>query len=242
LKKIVAVIPARYESSRFPGKPLALIAGKTMIQRVYEQVQKVKLLDEVVVATDDNRIRREIEMHGGRVIMTGACKCGTERVYQAVQNIECDIVLNIQGDEPLIKGEMIQDLIRAITEEGVVMATLRKQITLKEEIDSPDIVKVVVDYEDNALYFSRCSIPYCRDIADRRKYYKHIGVYAYERAFLDKYMLMPEGFLENSEKLEQLRVLENGYKIKVWETIFDSIGVDIPEHIKRVEEELENER
>jgi 3-deoxy-manno-octulosonate cytidylyltransferase (CMP-KDO synthetase) len=242
MKKIVAVIPARYQSSRFPGKPLALIDGKTMIQRVYERVSSVDIFEQVIVATDDVRIYKEVASFNGNAVMTGKCNCGTERVYEAVRTVECDIILNIQGDEPLIKKDMICDLIDVFNEDDVIMATLKKRITNKDDIENLNIVKVISDQYDNALYFSRLPIPYNRDRYEGIKYYKHIGIYGYTKKFLKEYVQMPRTMLEISENLEQLRVLENGYKIKVAETLFDSIGVDLPEHIHKIEEELKNER
>jgi 3-deoxy-manno-octulosonate cytidylyltransferase (CMP-KDO synthetase) len=238
MKKIVAVIPARYQSSRFPGKPLADICGKPMIQWVYESVAKVPDMEAVYVATDDERIFDAVTAFGGKAIMTGACSCGTDRVYQAVKDVDCDVVLNIQGDEPLIKVEMIQDLMKAFTDDTVVMATLKKQIENPADIDDANVVKVITDCNDDAIYFSRHSIPYNRDAKEGVAYYRHIGAYGYTKAFLETYVNLPTSVLENVEKLEQLRVLENGYKIRVKETVYQSIGVDLPEHIALVEEEI----
>lgn len=240
MKRIVAVIPARYESTRFPGKPLAMIAGKTMIHRVYERVSALTCFSKVIVATDDERILHEVEAFGGKAVMTGNCSCGTERVYEATKNIDADIIINVQGDEPLIKQEMILDLVRAFDDESVQMATLKKKIESQREIEAPNVVKVITDCNDDAIYFSRYTIPYNRDNQDV-SYYKHIGIYGYTKNFLATYVSLPESFLERTEKLEQLRVLENGYKIRVKETQYESIGVDLPEHIKLVEEQLENE-
>lgn len=237
MKKIIAVIPARYQSSRFPGKPLAMILGKSMIQRVYERVRAVELFMDVIVATDDHRIRQEVERFGGHVVMTGVCNCGTERVYQAACQTDADIIINIQGDEPLIKGEMIQELAGVFADSSVVMATLKKKIENKDEVMQDNIVKVVTDIYDNALYFSRSPVPYDRDNTGA-VYYKHIGIYGYTKAFLKKYVQLPQAALESKEKLEQLRVLENGYPIKVKETIYESFGVDLPQQISQVEAEL----
>lgn len=238
MKKTVAVIPARYQSSRFPGKPLAMIAGKTMIQHVYEQVKKTDGMDSVIVATDDQRIYDEVQAFHGTVVMTGQCRCGTERVYEAVKDCTCDIVINVQGDEPLIKPEMVQELITAFADDDVVMATLCKEITSDADIKNPNIVKVVRDKNENALYFSRYSIPYDRDGHKKIKLYKHIGIYGYKKDFLKNYVQMSKTSLETAENLEQLRVLENGYRIKVKETAYDSIGVDMPEDVLKIEKEL----
>lgn len=238
MKKIIAVIPARYQSSRFPGKPLAPICGKPMIQWVYESVSKVKELDAVYIATDDDRIYQAVQAFGGKAVMTGDCSCGTDRVYQASKDIDCDVILNIQGDEPLIKEEMIKDLISAFSDESVVMATLKKKIENPAEIDDPNVVKVITDCNGDAIYFSRYAIPYNRDGKDGVSYYRHIGAYGYTKEFLEKYVKLPASSLENIEKLEQLRVLENGCHIRVKDTVYQSIGVDLPEHIALVEEEI----
>lgn len=238
MKTIVAVIPSRYQSSRFPGKPLVMIAGKTMIQRVYEQVKQAKGISQVIVATDDERIYRTIENFHGEVMMTGNCSCGTERVYKAIKDYPCDFVINVQGDEPLIKPEMIDELIDALKCGNVNMATLCKEITESAEINNPNIVKVVRDKNDDALYFSRYPIPFNRDICKGVIYYKHIGIYGYKKEFLEEYVQTEKTALEIAENLEQLRVLESGYKIKVKETRCDSIGVDIPEDILKIEKEI----
>lgn len=239
MKKIIAVIPARYQSSRFPGKPLAMILGKSMIQRVYEQVRAVDFLTDVIVATDDQKIKYEVEKFGGHAVMTGICNCGTERVYQAIRHIDADIIINVQGDEPLIEGEMIRELAGIFEDPSVVMATLKKKIENKDEVLQDNIIKVVTDMYGNALYFSRSPIPYDRDRVGA-DYYKHIGIYGYTKDFLKKYVQLPESELESLEKLEQLRVLENGYQIRVKETAFDTFGIDLPEQISKVEIKLRN--
>lgn len=238
MKKTVVVIPARYQSSRFPGKPLAVIAGKPMIQRVYEQVKQVNDIDEIIVATDDGRIYSAVLRFNGNAVMTGECSCGTERVYEAVKDYPCNIVINIQGDEPLIKPEMINELITVFEDDNVEMATLCKEIIEKADIDNPNIVKVVRNKDDDALYFSRCPIPFNRDKRNDIKYFKHIGIYGYKKHFLKKYIQTEKTALETAENLEQLRVLENGYKIKVKETRYDCIGVDVPEDILKIEKEI----
>lgn len=237
MKKIIAVIPSRYDSSRFPGKPLALICGKPMIQHVYERVSSVKQISSVYVATDDQRIFDCVESFGGKAIMTGQCSCGTDRVYQAVKDIDCDIVLNIQGDEPTIKTEMIEDLISAFHDNKVQFATLKKKLESDDDGLATNMVKVVTDTNGDAIYFSRYAIPFNRD--NRAiDYFKHIGVYGYTKHFLEKYVRLPQSALEKAESLEQLRAIENGYKIRVIETKYNSIGVDLPEHIKIVEAEM----
>lgn len=239
--KKIAIIPARYQSTRFPGKPLALIEGKTMIQRVYENVSEVNALDEVYVATDDERIFNAVEAFGGKVLMTSSKHtCGTDRLAECADILmlnDEDVVLNIQGDEPLIKPEMILDLLSTFDSEDVYMGTLKKVIDEDEELDNPNVVKVVTDINDNAIYFSRYCLPYERD-GKSVKHYKHIGAYGYKTWFLYKFSKMSKTSLEKTESLEQLRVIENGLKIKVKETIYQSIGVDTPEQIKLVEQEL----
>lgn len=236
----IAIIPARYQSTRFPGKPLANISGKPMIQWVYENVRKVNVLDDVYVATDDERIFNAVETFGGKVLMTANTHtCGTDRLAECINILnlnEEDIVLNIQGDEPLIKPEMIEDLLNAFDTEDVYMVTLKKIID-EEEMDNPNVVKVITDINDNAIYFSRYCVPYERD-RGFVKHYKHIGVYGYKTWFLCKFSKMSKTSLEKAESLEQLRVIENDLKIKVKETIYHSIGVDTPEQIPLVEEEL----
>ena len=170
MKNIVAVIPARYQSSRFPGKPLAMIAGKPMIQRVYEQVKQAVGIDEVVVATDDERIYNTVRQFNGKAVMTGECSCGTERVYEATKDNICNIVINVQGDEPLIKPKMIEELVSVFANNDVVMATLCKEIVDENEVNNPNIVKVIRDKNDDALYFSRYPIPFNRDGRNDIKY------------------------------------------------------------------------
>lgn len=238
MKNIIAVIPARYESSRFPGKPLAMINNKPMIQWVYENVKKVDEIKDVYVATDDNRILNAVMNFGGKAIMTSKNhKSGSDRINEAINKIadDIDIVLNIQGDEPMIKIEMIKTLISAFNDDSVYMATLKKKLYSKNDINNPNIAKVITDIHDNAIYFSRSTIPFNRDNIGNIKYFKHIGVYGYTKEFLAEFAGLDQGNLEIIEQLEQLRAIENGYKIRVIETEYDSIGVDLPEHISRVE-------
>lgn len=241
MKKFIAIIPSRYASSRFPGKPLAKILEKPMIQWVYERVAGIKEISEVYVATDDERIFNAVMEFGGKAIMTGECACGSDRVYQACEKIEADIILNIQGDEPMIKAEMIKDLISAFDDSEVEMATLKKEIISESDINNPNIAKLITDQNGDAIYFSRSTIPYNRDGRDDVKYYKHIGVYGYTKEFLKTFVSLPQSDLEKAEQLEQLRAIDNGYKIRVVETEHQSIGVDLPEHIAIVEEELRKE-
>lgn len=238
--KVVAVIPARYESSRFPGKPLALILGKPMIQWVYERVSMAKEVDAVFVATDSQRIADCVASFGGKAIMTGECNSGTDRVYEAVNGYDCDIVVNIQGDEPTIKYQEICELLSAFEDKTVYMATLKKRINVESEIDNPNVVKVVTDINNNAIYFSRSRIPFNR-LGETTDYYRHVGMYAYKMNFLEKFVKLDESIHEKIEKLEQLRVLDNGYKIRVLETQFENYGVDVPTDIESVERILKRE-
>ena len=247
MKKIIAIIPSRYGSSRFPGKPLAKILDKPMIQWVYERVSSVSEISDVYVATDDSRIYDVVVGFGGKAIMTGECACGTDRIYQAACNIsggdydslDADIILNIQGDEPSIKIEMIEDLISAFEDSSVQMATLKKEISSDEDENNPNMVKVTTDANGDAIYFSRSAIPYNRDNNDV-SYYKHIGVYGYTRDMLKTFVNWDRTSLEVAENLEQLRAVENGVKIRTIDTKHQSIGVDLPEHIELVEKELIN--
>jgi 3-deoxy-manno-octulosonate cytidylyltransferase (CMP-KDO synthetase) len=236
--KIIAVIPARYASTRFPGKPLALIAGKPMIQRVFENVSEVEKISAVYVATDDPKIYNCVENFGGNVLMTSPNHtCGTDRLAECVEILklnEDDVILNIQGDEPLIRKEMINDLMSTFEDSDVYMGTLKKKIDNEEEIANPNVVKVITDIRNDAIYFSRYPVPYERD-GIRREHYKHIGVYGYRVWFIKEYSKMEKTQLELSESLEQLRVIENGYKIRVKETMYQTVGVDTPEQIEQVE-------
>lgn len=235
--RIVAIIPVRYSSKRFPGKPLATISGKPMIQWVYERTKKAELLDEVLVATDDERILRAVKGFGGRAVLTSTHhQSGTERVVEAVAGLEADIIVNVQGDEPLIRPEMITQAVTPLVQgEDVPVVTLKYPVDEPEELENPNIVKVVTDKDDYALYFSRLPIPYNRvDSKIKVNYYKHIGLYVYRREFLEKWGQLKPSILEKTEQLEQLRVLENGYRIKVLPSDYDSWGVDIPEDVDRI--------
>lgn len=237
MMKVVAIIPARYASSRLPGKPLKDICGKPMIQLVYERVRLSNTLDRVIVATDDQRIYDVVQAFGGEAKMTAIThKTGTDRLAEVAQELDADIVVNVQGDEPLINPEMIDQAVRPLLEDkSIKMGTLKHKITSKEELESPHVVKVVTDRENFALYFSRSLIPYPRTDIDTT-YYKHIGLYVYQKDFLLDYAKMDSTLLEQKESLEQLRALENGYKIKVVETEYKSIGVDTLEDLERVRE------
>ncbi|MEK6646399.1 MAG: 3-deoxy-manno-octulosonate cytidylyltransferase [Candidatus Firestonebacteria bacterium] len=252
--KIFGVIPARFASERFPGKMLADICGKPMIQHVYERSKKTKLLNDIFVATDAKQIYNVVKSFGGNVVMTSKRhKSGTDRIAEAVKNLDVDIVANIPGDEPLIMSEMIDKAISPMIKDmSIVMSTLANVVEKKSELLNPNTAKIVLDKNNFALYFSRLPIPYLRDapkdplreftyapVRLRRTvrgftFYKHIGVYVYTKKFLLAFTKMKQSSLEIAEKLEQLRVLENGYKIKVVKTKYKSIPVDILEDLERV--------
>jgi 3-deoxy-manno-octulosonate cytidylyltransferase (CMP-KDO synthetase) len=240
--KIIGLIPARYASTRFPGKPLALIAGKTLIQHVVEQCQKAKSLDEVVVATDDTRIW-EVAQDFCRVEMTApGHSSGTDRIAEVVANCACDGVVNIQGDEPLMDPRVIDAVAGALA--GDEMSTAATPIKEVAEWGNPNVVKVVVNAAGRALYFSRRTIPYVRDAATGAQqlaafpFLKHLGIYGYRRATLLRLVKCKVSPLEQAEKLEQLRALENGIQIAVVRVNYDSVGVDVPADLKRVEQIL----
>lgn len=239
----IAVIPSRYGSSRFEGKPLALIAGKSMIQRVYEQTQKSKAVTKTIVATDDERIIKAVENFGGTAVMTSDdCRSGTDRVAQTAEMLNLgtdDIVVNIQGDQPVFNPLTIDELISPFSDDlNLNMSTLAFKIKDEREITDPKDVKVTFDNNGFALYFSRAQIPFPRDPDTKVDFYKHLGFYAYKKSFLDKLVTLSTGTCENIEKLEQLRVLEFGYRIKVVITSYDSPEIDLPEDIKRIEATL----
>lgn len=241
-KKAICVIPARYASTRFPGKPLADIAGKPMIERVYERAAKAKLIDEVVVATDDERIFSVVEGFGGKVVMTCANHpSGTDRLAEVAQMYEdADIILNVQGDEPLIEPKLIDMLTEELLKDDNLSMATAKVLLKEKEFSDPAAVKVVTDKNCYALYFSRSLLPYPRNQLENLTLYKHIGIYAYKRDFLLKFAKMEQSYLEQIEGLEQLRALENGYKIKVIETDFLCIGVDTPADLEEVNHLLKN--
>lgn len=236
--KTAAVIPARYDSTRFPAKVLADIAGEPMIIRVYKAVKKSKNIDSVYVATDDKRIKEVVEKAGGKVIMTASShQSGTDRIAEAALEIEADLIVNVQGDEPLIKASSINRALEPFKKEkDLKMSTLKRQIKAVEA-QNPDVVKVITDQNNCALYFSRSPIPYYRK-AEAKNYYQHIGLYVYRKDFLLQYAEMERTALEKAESLEQLRALENGFKIKVLEIKAKLIGVDRREDIPLVEKEL----
>ncbi|MGH9450762.1 MAG: 3-deoxy-manno-octulosonate cytidylyltransferase [Terriglobia bacterium] len=233
--RILGVIPARYASSRFPGKALVPIAGKTMLQHVWERASQARYLTSLVIATDDERIRAAAQEFKAQVMMTRADHLsGTDRVAEAASASNAEIVVNIQGDEPLIDPAAIDAAVLGLLDrDDTPMSTLKKRIEREREIADPNVVKVVADAQDNAIYFSRSSIPYFRQ-GEPAVYFKHIGLYVYRRDFLLSYPDLPVGPLERAERLEQLRAIENGHKIHVAETEYESLGVDTLEDWERV--------
>ena len=235
-RKILGVIPARFASSRFPGKVLAQISSKSMLQRVYERASLARYLTATIIATDDERVYEVARSFGARVVMTrGDHVSGTDRVAEAASAENAELVVNIQGDEPLIEPAAIDAAILPLAHDpAIVMGTLKKAIEDPREVTDPNVVKVVTDRNGDAIYFSRCPIPYERDQAGPGTHFKHIGLYVYRRDFLLGYSALPVGPLEQAERLEQLRAIENGYRIRVVETEFESLGVDTPEDLERV--------
>jgi len=233
--KILAVIPARYESSRFPGKPLVDLHGKPMIQHVYERVQQVPSVGQVLVATDDERIINAVQAFGGQACMTSPDHpTGTDRIVEVIQNQPCEWVLNVQGDEPTIAPDVLETLIqRALADGSCPMATLVFRSDDPNTWRDPHVVKAILAQNQRALYFSRSPVPYVRDQVFRGCW-KHFGVYHYRRDFLLEFANWPSTPLEQQEQLEQLRVLENGYSILCVESPVDSIGVDVPKDLAHV--------
>lgn len=237
---ILGIIPARYASTRFPGKPLADIGGKSMIQRVYEQVKKSKRVTDAIVATDNQEIFDHVTKFGGRVRMTKESHVsGTDRCYEALtlQKAPFDYVINIQGDEPFIQPEQI-DLLAGLLDGKTEIATLVKKIEDREQLFNPNVVKAVVAANGEALYFSRSTVPHIRNTPEadwirKHSFYKHIGMYAYRTDVLKRLTELPVSPLEKAESLEQLRWLENGFRIKVAETKTETIGIDTPEDLQR---------
>jgi len=236
-ERVLAVIPARWASTRFPGKIIAPLAGKPLVVHTFERTQQARLIDEVLVATDDVRVADAIAPYGVPVAMTRANHAsGTDRIAEVAKHSDADIVVNVQGDEPLIDPHTIDAAIRPLLDDSSLsMSTARRLLTDPAQIDDPNVVKVVCDVRGRAIYFSRHAIPYVRDVADRAaaRHWQHVGLYAYRRDFLLRYAKLSQTPLERIEKLEQLRVLENGFDIAVVDTEYESIGVDTPEDLER---------
>ncbi len=237
--EVIGVIPARYESQRLPHKLLRKIMGKPILQWTWENVRRSHLLDRVIIACDSQEVMDVAAGFGAEALLTSPKHAsGTDRIAEAVRDIEVDVVINIQADEPLIHPSTIDALVSCMVETDCPpqMATVKKKIDDESEIRNTSVVKVVTDKDGYALYFSRYPIPYLRDKKNKISFYKHIGIYAYTKDFLYTFKNLPPSYLEMAEKLEQLRALENGYRIKVIETQFDSWGVDTEDDLKKVEE------
>lgn len=233
--KIIAVIPARYQASRFPAKLMQMLGDKTVIITTYQNVVETGLFDEVFVATDSEIIFDEIIKNGGKAVITGQHETGSDRIAEAVKDIDCDIVVNVQGDEPFLKTEPLRQLIEVFDNDGneeVSLASLKIKLTEQEEVESPNNVKVITDKEGFALYFSRSVIPYPRN-KEGVEYFKHIGVYAFRKNALLKFAQLEMKPLEIAEKIECLRYLEYGMKIKMIETDFVGVGIDVPEDLEK---------
>ena len=239
--RITAFIPARYESTRFPGKPLHPIAGKPMIRRVYERACACEVIQDVWVATDDERILREVNRFGGQAVMTSAKHhSGSDRIAEAAQALKLeddDLIVNIQGDQPDFNSVSVEDLILPLERESshIPMSTLKYRIRDTKEIKDRKVVKVVTDLDDWALFFSHSAIPFYRDVGSEPIFFKHLGFYAYSLRFLKQFASLPPGKLESAEKLEQLRALEYGYRIKVVETAYDSPEIDTLKDAEKLE-------
>ncbi len=236
--KVLGVIPARWASTRFEGKMLALLEGRPLIEHVWRQAKKSQVLEDVLIACDDQRILKVAKSFGANAVMTAQDhESGTDRIAEAVAKINVDVIVNVQGDEPLIDPQVIDGLAKVLLKDSqLVMATVIKRIENENDLNNPNVVKALVDCAQNALYFSRSAIPYNRGNKSFKEcvYYKHIGLYAYRKDFLIGFKNLPFSKLEVTEKLEQLRVLDAGYKIRTIETHHESIGVDTPEDLERV--------
>ena len=241
--KIIAVIPARYAASRFPGKLMQILGDKTVISTTYKNVVETALFDEVFVATDSEIIFEEITKNGGKAVMTGEHETGSDRIAEAVQNMVCDIVINVQGDEPFLKMEPLRQLIEVFKNDEnkeISLASLKIRLKNQEEVENPNNVKVITDLQNFAMYFSRSVIPFPRETSVEHLYYKHIGVYAFRKEALVKFANLEMTPLEISEKIEAIRYLEHGMKIKMIETDFVGVGIDVPEDLEKAREILGN--
>lgn len=242
--KIIGVIPARYKSSRFPGKPLTDICGKPMIWWVYEQAKKVPEFDEIYIATDDERIKQTCIDYNMNIIMTSdKHETGSDRVAEVAEKVSGDLFVNIQGDEPVIHPEMIRQVISIFLEDSsVYFGSLKKEITDSEEINAVSTVKVVTDQNGDAMYFSRSVIPSNVKDGNLARVFRHVGIYAYKQDFLAEFAGMTQTELELGEGIEPLRAMERGYKMRLKETQYSSVGVDLPEHIALVEEIIKEQK
>lgn len=246
--RILTVVPARYASTRFPGKIIAPLAGKPLVYQTYLRALQAKLVSEALIATDDQKVVDALAPFDVRVVMTRVDHAsGTDRIAEVAEHTDAEIIVNVQGDEPLLSPEIIDETIQPLLDQpDVVMSTARRLITDPADLDDTNVVKVVCDLNGHALYFSRECIPHIRDAADRAAqppcYWQHVGLYVYRRDFLLKFAQMPLSPLEKLEKLEQLRVLENGYKIAVVDTEYEAVGVDTPADLERVRRLMESSR
>lgn len=245
-RQVVVVIPSRYASTRLPGKPLVTLGGKPMVQHVYERAKRAQTVHKVLVATDDQRIMDAVARFGGEACMTRSDhRTGTERIAEVAAHEQADIFVNLQGDEPLIDPVSIDIAVGALLEDSEVqVSTVATAIRHAGDIMDPNVVKTVLDFDDNALYFSRAPIPWVRDTQQKIhvKYWKHLGLYAFRREALLEYATLPQGELERIEQLEQLRWLENAWKIRVAEVAQDAMSVDVPEDVARAEKLLQVEQ
>ncbi|HAY3551487.1 3-deoxy-manno-octulosonate cytidylyltransferase [Elizabethkingia meningoseptica] len=237
--KVIAVIPARYNSTRFPGKLMEILENHTVISTTYKNVEETGLFDDVFVATDSEIIFEEVTRNGGKAVMTGEHETGSDRIAEAVQNIDCDIVINVQGDEPFLKKEPLSQLIKVFENDSnaeISLASLKIKLQHFDEVQNPNNVKVITDNNGFALYFSRSVIPYPREESVKTEYFKHIGVYAFRKQALLDFAKLQQKPLEIAEKIECIRYLEYGMKIKLLETDFIGIGIDTPDDLKKAKE------
>lgn len=245
-KKVTVIIPARYQSTRFPGKPLAEVKGRPLIYYSYQSITRSKWIDQVIVATDDRRIKEAVEAFGGKAVMTSnQLKTGTDRIAEVAEKLEGEIFVNVQGDEILLQPDFLDSLIEYFVQNSSLqMATYKREIKTWEELYNPNVVKVVSDLEGYALYFSRAPIPFLRDKKEgkpipQKSYFRHFGIYIYRKGLLNSFSNWEESSLEQFEKLEQLRAMEHGIKIWVKETTGDSLRVDTPEDLQNVKNYIE---
>ncbi|MFZ9694599.1 MAG: 3-deoxy-manno-octulosonate cytidylyltransferase [Chitinophagaceae bacterium] len=239
--KVVAMIPARYAATRFPGKLMQLLAGKTVIRRTYEAAIATHLFDQVIVVTDSDTIAQEIQAAGGQCIMSkGVHESGTDRIAEAAQQLEADIIINVQGDTPFIKREPLESLLKEFEDSSVQVASMMQVLTKLQEINDPNFVKVAVDLKRNALFFSRSIIPYPRDTQSNPVYYEHIGVYAFRKKALMDFTSWPVSPLEAAEKVECLRYLEHGVGIRMVITDYLGVEIDTPEDLAKASDLLAN--
>lgn len=242
--RVTVIIPARYGSSRYPGKPLAPLLGKPLIQHVYERARASRDVDEVLVATDDPRILNAVAGFGGRAVLTAdGYRSGSDRVAAVAATLPGEVFVNLQGDEIFLHPDLLSDLVVPFLASGAAMGTLKRRIASQGDLENPAVVKVVTDAGGEALYFSRAPIPHVRDQAIRAVqpglHYAHLGLYSYTRQALARFAALPTGRLEDAEKLEQLRAMEHGIRIQVWETVHPSLRIDTPEDLARAEAELQ---